>query len=140
VTYTQLAVLAVILTVVVDLWVLRTRLLRRRVFWVSYAIIVSFQLITNGILTGYEIVTYDGDVIIGSSTPQFIGDGRLVYAPIEDLMFGFALVVLTLCFWVFWGRRGVQRDIRSGPPLWVNRANRPRADRARTEGADSGRD
>jgi lycopene cyclase domain-containing protein len=101
VTYTQLAVLGVVLTMVLDLVVLRTRLLTRRVFWVSYAIIVFFQLITNGILTGRDIVTYDPDAILGL---------RIVYAPVEDLLFGFALVVQTLAWWVWWGRRGVQQS------------------------------
>ncbi len=61
VTYTQLALLGVALTVLLDLMVLRTRLLLRRAFWVAYAIIVFFQLLTNGILTGFEIVRYSGD-------------------------------------------------------------------------------
>jgi hypothetical protein len=121
-TYTQLAVLGVLLVVVWDLAVVRTRLLTRRVFWMAYAIIVFFQLLTNGVLTGSRIVRYSGAAIIGSSTPEegapaFIGDGRLVFAPIEDLMFGFALVVLTLTLWVLWGRRGVQREPMAGPPL-----------------------
>ena len=120
-TYTQLAVLGVVLVVVLDLLVLRTRLLTRRVFWVAYAIIVFFQLVTNGVLTGLRIVRYDGAAIVGSSTPtdrppQFLGDGRIAYAPFEDLLFGFALVVLTLVLWVWWGRRGVQRTPYSGPP------------------------
>lgn len=99
-SYTALAVLGVVVTVVVDLYVLRTRLLTRKVFWVSYAIIVFFQLITNGILTGRDIVTYDPEVILGL---------RIVYAPVEDLLFGFALVVQTMAWWVWWGRRGVQQ-------------------------------
>ncbi len=32
-------------------------------------------------------------------------------------MFGFALVMLTLTLWVLWGRRGIQREPMSGPPL-----------------------
>jgi hypothetical protein len=40
-----------------------------------------------------------------------------VFAPVEDLMFGFAMVVLTLTLWVHWGRRGVQREPVAGPPL-----------------------
>jgi len=121
VTYTQLAVAGVLLVVAWDLWILRTRLLVRRAFWMSYAIIVFFQLLTNGVLTGLRIVRYSGDAIIGSGTPvdrppPFLGDGRLVFAPIEDLMFGFALVVLSLTLWVAWGRRGVQREPMAGPP------------------------
>jgi lycopene cyclase domain-containing protein len=99
VSYTALAVLGVVLSVAFDLFVLRTRLLTRKIFWVSYAIILFFQLITNGILTGRDIVTYDPDAILGL---------RIVYAPVEDLLFGFALVVQTLAWWVWWGRRGVQ--------------------------------
>jgi len=116
VTYTQLALAGVLATIVLDLWVLRTRLLRRRVFWVSYAIIVFFQLVTNGVLTGLRIVRYDGDAILGGDLPVFLGDGRIAYAPVEDLLFGFALVVQALAWWVFWGRRGLQREPRSGPP------------------------
>ena len=120
-TYTQLAVLGVVAVVVLDLAVVRTRLLRRRVFWASYAIVVFFQLITNGVLTGLRIVRYDGSQIIGSSTPvdtapAFLGDGRIAYAPVEDLLFGFALVVLTQVLWVWLGRRGVQRTPYAGPP------------------------
>jgi lycopene cyclase domain-containing protein len=120
-SYTQLAVLGVLVVIVLDLWVFRTRLLRRKVFWTAYAIVVFFQLVTNGLLTGFGIVRYDGEQIIGSTTPAegpppFLGDGRIAFAPVEDLLFGFAMVVLTLVLWVHWGRRGVQRTPYSGPP------------------------
>jgi lycopene cyclase domain-containing protein len=95
-TYTQAALLGVVATVLLDLVVLRTRLLTRKLFWTAYAIIVFFQLVTNGILTGRKVVTYDPDAILGL---------RIVYAPVEDLLFGFALVLQTLAWWVFWGRR-----------------------------------
>jgi lycopene cyclase domain-containing protein len=101
VSYTALAVAGVLVTVVLDLWVLRTRLLARRAFWAAYAILVLFQLLTNGWLTGRDIVTYDPDAILGA---------RIAFAPVEDLLFGFALVVQTMAWWVWWGRRGVQRD------------------------------
>ncbi len=121
-TYTQLAVLGVLAAVVWDLWIVRTRLLTRRVFWMAYPIIVFFQLLTNGLLTGLRIVRYSGDAILGSSTPQdrpppAFGDGRILYAPVEDLLFGFALVMASLTLWVLWGRRGIQREPMSGPPL-----------------------
>ena len=125
-TYTQLGIVAVILMLIVDLWLLRTRLVTRRIFWVSYAIIVFFQLITNGMFTGFGIVKYDGAAIIGSSSPEvgpppFIGDGRLAYAPVEDLLFGFAIVLMSLSLWIWWGRRGVQRTPMAGPPRWRRR-------------------
>ena len=122
-TYTHLAILGVFVAIAVDLAVLRTRVLTRGVFWISYAIIVPFQLLTNGVFTGAKIVRYSGDNIIGSTTPEvgrppFLGDGRIAYAPVEDLMFGFALVVLSLSLWIALGRRGVQREPVAGPPRW----------------------
>ncbi len=120
-SYTQLAVLGVVVVILIDLIVLRTRLLRRKAFWVSYAIVVFFQLVTNGVLTGLRVVRYDGEAIVGSTTPAdgpppFLGDGRIAFAPLEDLLFGFALVVLAQAMWVWLGRRGVQRTPYSGPP------------------------
>lgn len=92
----MLAVLGIVLAVAVDLLLLRTRLLRRKPFWVSYAIILCFQLIVNGVLTGRNIVRYDSGAVLGL---------RIAYAPVEDLMFGFSLVLQTLAWWVWWGRR-----------------------------------
>jgi lycopene cyclase domain-containing protein len=117
-TYTQLAVVGVCAVVVADLAALRTRLLMRRAFWVSYAIIVLFQFITNGVLTGFSVVRYSGKDIVGSDRVVFLGDGRIAWAPVEDLLFGFAVVLLTLSLWVWWGRRGVQYQPLAGPPRW----------------------
>ena len=122
-TYTQIAVMSVALVVLADLFVFRTRLVTKKVFWVSYAIIVFFQLITNGMFTGFGIVKYDGDAIVGSTspeegTPPFIGDGRIAFAPFEDLMFGFSLVLLSLSLWVMFGRWGISRTPVAGPPIW----------------------
>lgn len=126
-TYTQIAVCAVAAAVLLDLG-LRTRLVTRRVFWVSYAIIVFFQLLSNGVLTGSGTVHYDGAVIVGSSSPEngpppFLGGGRIAFAPAEDLLFGFAMVLCSQVLWIYWGRRGVQREPVSGPPVW----ERPRS-------------
>ena len=122
-TYTQIGIAAALVVAVMDLWALRTRLLRRRVFWISYAIIVFFQLVTNALFTGFGIVRYDGDAIIGSTSPEsgappFVADGRLAFAPVEDLLFGFTIVLLTLSLWVYWGRLGIDRTPTAGPPVW----------------------
>jgi lycopene cyclase domain-containing protein len=98
-SYTALAFVAVAAAVVIDLAVLRTRLVTRRAFWAAYAIIFAFQLITNGILTYREIVRYDPATILGL---------RIAGAPVEDLLFGFALVLLTLSWWVWLGRRSAR--------------------------------
>ena len=89
-TYTALTVIAILVAVLADLTV-GVRLLLSRTFWLAYLIIVGFQLIVNGVLTGLDVVRYDPDTITGV---------RLVYAPVEDLGFGFALTVLTLSVWL----------------------------------------
>jgi lycopene cyclase domain-containing protein len=111
VSYPLLAVLGVVAAAVFDLGVVRTKLLLRKAFWTSYAIILCFQLVVNGLLTGLRIVSYDPRRIIGV---------RIAYAPVEDLLFGFAMVTVTLSMWVWLGRRDRQahsrrRGARSGP-------------------------
>jgi lycopene cyclase domain-containing protein len=106
-TYTIAALLGVGGAAALDLVVLRTRLLMRRSFWASYAVIIVFQLLVNGILTGQRLVVYSPHAILGGASPQLLGDWRVAYAPVEDLLFGFSLVLQTLAWWQWWGRRGV---------------------------------
>jgi lycopene cyclase domain-containing protein len=96
VSYSALAVVSVVAVLAVDLVVLRTRLVTRRLFWATYAIVLVFQLLMNGVLTGTDVVTYD---------PAAIWGPRIAYAPVEDLLFGFAMVTLTLASWAAVNRR-----------------------------------
>jgi lycopene cyclase domain-containing protein len=108
VSYTALAGVGVAYAVLLDVLLLRTRLVTRKVFWVAYAIMLLFQLLTNGWLTGRGVVRYDGAAILGGPQPVLLGHWRVLWAPVEDVMFGFSLILQTLSWWVFWGRRGVQ--------------------------------
>lgn len=99
VTYTALALIAVPTAIILDLFIVRTRVLLTFRFWFSYAIVFSFQLLTNGWLTGWGIVLYDEQAIWGT---------RLVNAPVEDLLFGFALILSSLMVWVALGKRSAQ--------------------------------
>lgn len=109
-TYTAIAVVAALAAVALDRWAAHTRLTTSGTWWAAYGIIVVFQLLTNGWLTGRGIVRYDPDAIIGSDRVTFVGAGRLVYAPVEDLGFGFALVLTTCVVWVWLGRRSGEED------------------------------
>ena len=95
-TYTQIALMAVFIAAFLDLEVLQTKLLKRKVFWTSYAIILPFQLLTNWWLTSREIVMYSEDTILGL---------RIASAPLEDLLFGFALILSVMATWVYLGRK-----------------------------------
>jgi lycopene cyclase domain-containing protein len=91
-TYTQIAVFAVLFALITDYFIARTRLILTKRFWTSYAIIIFFQLITNWWLTSRNIVMYSPDAIIGV---------RIASAPVEDLLFGFSLVTLV---WILWDK------------------------------------
>lgn len=95
-TYTQIALLALVISVITDGFVTRSRMLMRRSFWTSYAIILPFQLLTNWWLTSRNIVMYNPDVVVG---------WRIASAPLEDLIFGFALVLGILQLWSYWGKK-----------------------------------
>ena len=103
-TYTWLSVLGVAFAAALDLLLLRTFLLRRKAFWVAYAIVLAGQLVTNGVLTATRTVRYSSSAILGGSSPVWLGDFHVAWAPVEDLLFGFSLVLQTLAWWVSWGR------------------------------------
>jgi len=71
-------------------------LLTRGIFWLTYGLILPFQLLTNWWLTSKNIVMYSSSEIIGK---------RIAGAPIEDLLFGFSMILATLSLWVFITRK-----------------------------------
>lgn len=80
--YSDIAITAFSLSIMIDLFLFKNSLLTRLAFWLSYAIIFPFQLITNWWLTqprddGKAIVMYDPETIIGI---------RIASAPVEDLL------------------------------------------------------
>ena len=97
-SYSAIAVLALIASGVLDLFVVKSDLLKKKVFWTSYAIILPFQLLTNWWLTSRNIVMYSDDAIFGL---------RIASAPVEDLLFGFSLLLGVLSMWSYWGRKGL---------------------------------
>ncbi|NDH37756.1 MAG: lycopene cyclase domain-containing protein [Actinobacteria bacterium] len=100
-SYTELSILSVILVILIDRYILKSRLLQKKAYWTAYAIIIFFQLLTNWWLTSRNILSYSEAAIIG---------WRIASAPVEDLLFGFSMVTLTMSLWIFWGRKGVERD------------------------------
>jgi lycopene cyclase domain-containing protein len=98
--YSDIAIVAFSLAVMNDLFGFKTSMLTRPAFWTSYAIILPFQLVTNWWLTSRNIVMYNPEAIMGI---------RIASAPLEDLLFGFALVLCVMAMWVYWGGKGVQK-------------------------------
>lgn len=97
--YSDIALDAVVFAILVDLFLLRTAMITRGIYWLTYGLIFPFQLLTNWWLTSRNIVQYSPSEIIGR---------RLAGAPIEDLLFGFSMILLTLSFWEFLSERAVR--------------------------------
>lgn len=91
--YTVPAAVAVVAVVVLELAVLRTGLLSRRGYWLSMLIVLGFQIPVDGWLTKLSspIVIYDDRHTCGLRFPFDI--------PLEDFLFGFALVTAVLLLW-----------------------------------------
>ncbi len=96
--YTVLAVASVALTVAVELLWLRTGVFRTAQYWLAMAIVVAFQVPVDGWLTKLSapVVVYDDTQTLGVRVPWDI--------PVEDFLFGFSMVTLTVLLWVRWGR------------------------------------
>src|SRR5258706_536630 len=71
------------------------------------------RLTLPGVLPGRGVVRYDPAAIIGV---------RVVSAPVEDLVFGFALILMSLSVWVWWEGR----DTGDPDALSSDRDSRPR--------------
>ena len=100
--YTVLAVVSVVAVVGLELAWARTGIFRRLQYWLAMAIVVGFQVPVDGWLTKLSdpIVLYDEAETSGVRFPWDI--------PVEDFLFGFAMVTLTLLLWLRAARREQQ--------------------------------
>ena len=91
--YTVPALLAVLVVCVVELKVLQTGLFRSRAYWLTMAIVLGFQVLVDGWLTKLSspVVIYNERQTSGLRFPWDI--------PVEDFLFGFALVTAVLLLW-----------------------------------------
>lgn len=98
--YTLPAVIAVVVVAVLELAVLHTGLFRKPAYWISMGIVLFFQVLTDGWLTKLSapIVLYNEDHTCGIRFPWDI--------PVEDFLFGWALVTAVL---LLWERQSVKR-------------------------------
>ena len=98
-SYTAIAIIAVVISLILELMVIRSGILKSGRFYAAYGIIVFFQFLSNGYLAKTGIVQYDPAAIVGL---------RVFFAPAEDLLFGFALVLLSMAMWTRLGNSARQ--------------------------------
>ena len=111
--YTWAAAVACVVVIAVELLWLKTGLFRKVTFYVSWAIILFFMVLVDGWLTKLSapIVLYNQEENSGIRFPWDI--------PVEDYLFGFALITLTMLLWERAGRgdAAAEPSRRTGTPL-----------------------
>lgn len=95
--YTLPAALSAIVTVTLDLFILRTRVVTTRHFLRFIGFMTIGFLICNGVLTALPVVTYN---------PAEMVDIRFFSIPVEDFIYGFSLVTSTISIYEFLNRKG----------------------------------
>jgi lycopene cyclase domain-containing protein len=91
--YTVPAVASVAVVCAAELAWLRTGLFHRAAYWAAMAIVLAFQIPVDGWLTKLSapVVLYNRAQTTGARFPWDI--------PIEDFLYGFALVTAALLLW-----------------------------------------
>ena len=102
--YTVFAVLSVVVVVALELCWWRTGVFRSLQYWIAMAIVLGFQVPVDGWLTKLSapIVLYEESEMTGWRIPWDI--------PVEDFLFGFSMVTLTILLWLRLGARSATPD------------------------------
>ncbi len=102
--YTLPAIIAFLAVIAWELTVLRTGLFRRAAYWISMLIVIGFMIPVDGWLTKLSapIVIYDEDHTSGLRFPFDI--------PVEDYLFGWAMVTAVLLLWERQRLRAPQKE------------------------------
>lgn len=90
--YTLLAIGSGLIIIVLDVFILRTRILATKIFWIFLCIMFGFKTVVNGYLTWRPIVVYGEQFNVGI---------RLFTIPIEDYVYGFSLITLSVMLWEY---------------------------------------
>jgi lycopene cyclase domain-containing protein len=89
--YSVLAAISVLAVIWLDN-ILKTGLLRNKLFYLFLLVIAGFKFLVNGFLTGKNIVVYNPEYFLGF---------RLGTIPVEDFLFGFSMVATAVIFWEY---------------------------------------
>jgi len=89
--YSILVLISLFFTFILDN-TLKTRILKKPIFWLFMFIIFLFKFLVNGYLTGSGTVIYNPNFFIGV---------RIGSIPLEDFLFGFSMVSMSIIIWEY---------------------------------------
>jgi lycopene cyclase domain-containing protein len=94
--YTLISILVLIFVFFVDVFVLKTKVILHKYYFVYLPFIFIFFFGANQYLTCRPIVLYNQEYILGL---------RIGCVPLEDFIFNISLVTLPISLWVWSGRK-----------------------------------
>jgi lycopene cyclase domain-containing protein len=98
--YTILASASIIFVIILD-FILGTKLILNKKFWVFWAVMFVLIFIVNGYLTWRPMVIYGESFCLGV---------RLFTIPVEDFLFGFSLISFNVILWEFYNIKQKRSD------------------------------
>lgn len=107
-TYTAIVLLASFVALLLDIFILRTRILFTRRYAMFMGVMLVFFFIVNGILTALPVVTYAPSAIMGH---------RIFTIPIEDIAYLFALLTPTIALYEYLSGRRRRREVTTPPEI-----------------------
>lgn len=93
--YTLLSVFSLLVTLLADR-LTGVRILKKKHYYVFMVIITGFFFLVNGYLTGRGLVLYAERFYLGV---------RVGSVPVEDMLFGFSMVTMTIMLWEYFKSR-----------------------------------
>jgi len=93
--YTILVIIGILAVIILD-YILKTNVLRKKIFWIYWSLVVVIMLIVNGYLTWRPIVIYNESTML---------EFRIFTIPIEDFFFGFSLLGMNIIIWEYLGKK-----------------------------------
>lgn len=91
-TYTQLTVISVIFTILLDL-ILKTGILKQKKFWWFILAVILLQTVVDNYLNGRWLA---GVPIVGPYGKEFYSGIRVWHTPLENYFFGFSLITCNI--------------------------------------------
>jgi lycopene cyclase domain-containing protein len=89
--YVIICIISIACVCILDL-LLKTKLFTNKKFWIFHLLAFLLTFITDNFLAWRPVVVYNENTLLGI---------RLIFAPIEDYLFGFSLLTLNLILFEF---------------------------------------
>jgi lycopene cyclase domain-containing protein len=94
--YTLFVFFALIFALILDLWILKTKLIRKPRFWIFLFLVVMLQTVVDNWLNGRW---WFGDYIVGEYS-SYSGI-KIWHTPLENYLFGIGLVWMCIAVFEF---------------------------------------